>query len=76
MLQLPYTCPIDHYLDPAALQQSPYAHRERTFFTNGALIPSARHPCPLTTHTPRPPHHPRAAGRTPPALLSTRVAVR
>ena len=32
MIQLPYTCPIDHYLHPEALMRSPFAHRERTFF--------------------------------------------
>ena len=30
-LPLPYLCPIDHYLSPAALADSPFAHRERGF---------------------------------------------
>ena len=34
MLRLPYTCPIDHWLDPARLASSPYTHRERSFFLN------------------------------------------
>ena len=33
-LPLPYNCSIDHYLDPVALDTSPFAHRERTFLTN------------------------------------------
>ncbi|KAL1507978.1 hypothetical protein AB1Y20_007580 [Prymnesium parvum] len=40
MLRLPYVCPIDHYLDPAALAKSPFAHRERTFFSNGHTPPT------------------------------------
>ena len=33
-LRVPYRCPIDHFLDPAKLLGSPYAHRERSFFAN------------------------------------------
>lgn len=31
---LPYNASLDHYLDPATLDTSPYAHRERSFLTN------------------------------------------
>ena len=33
-LPLPYVCPIDHYLFPRTLMNSPFAHRERTFLDN------------------------------------------
>ena len=33
-IHLPYNCSIDHYLDPAALEISPYMHRERSFLSN------------------------------------------
>ena len=33
-LELPYKCPIDHFLEPNALHSSPYAHRERSFLAN------------------------------------------
>ena len=40
MLVLPYTCPIDHYLDPRALNASRFAHRERTFLGNPRTPPA------------------------------------
>jgi hypothetical protein len=40
MLRLPNPCPIDHYLDPAKLEGSPYAHRERSFFSNARTPPT------------------------------------
>lgn len=33
-IRLPSNCSLDHYLDPATLDASPYAHRERSFLTN------------------------------------------
>ena len=40
MLALPYVCPIDHYLDPSALANSPFAHRERPFLDNNRTAPA------------------------------------
>ena len=33
-LQMPYICPIDHYLFPRTLAESAFTHRERTFLDN------------------------------------------
>lgn len=33
-IRLPANCSIDHYLDPMSLDESPYAHRERSFLDN------------------------------------------
>ena len=39
-LTLPYVCPIDHYLDPPALEESKFLHRERSFFDNPRTPPA------------------------------------
>uniref|UniRef100_A0A7S4BQZ5 Uncharacterized protein n=2 Tax=Chrysotila carterae TaxID=13221 RepID=A0A7S4BQZ5_CHRCT len=41
-LQLPYLCPVDHYLFPRTLARSRFAHRERSFLENPRTPESAR----------------------------------
>ena len=41
-LDLPYICPIDHYLSPGSLTTSRFAHRERTFLSNPRTPQSVR----------------------------------
>ena len=54
MLVLPYVCALDHYLDPRALDASPFAHRE-PFFDNPhtPTAPSAAPPSPSARRRPR-----------------------
>ena len=66
-IELPYVCPIDHYLDPPALRTSKFAHRERTFFDN-PRTPRALHNNRVTVRVCEPNDAACGGGRTEAAL--------